>query len=179
MYTPLDAAQYDCYLYVQDKQILLTCENWFSYTYTLFHKEMPENSNFYTTCKGINLTFTTPANPLSPGRLVIRYWPWPGICDKCGREFWYSITFQSFPETLHATNCSWLPSCARWFCPWGPCNSVVRLGRIMGFWTDIASNVAYHGWASHEGVTIRRRDWSFLTLACTFPIKQIGGNAYP
>ena len=140
---------------------------------------MSENSKFRLYCKGFNLPFTTPASPLSPGRLVIRYWPWPsGICDKCSSKFWYSLTFQAFPETFYATNCHWLPSCKGCFCFWGPCNNVVRLEKIMGCWTDIASSAAYHGWVCHAGVMIRRRDWSLLTLANTFPIKQNWGNAY-
>ena len=99
-----------------------------------FIKKCQKIQNFnYITRKGINLLFTTPGNPLSPGRLVIRYWPWPsGICNKCDSEFWYSLIFQSFPEIFHATNCSWLPSCKGCFCPWGPCNSMVRLRRIIG-----------------------------------------------
>ena len=145
-----------------------------------FIKKCQKFKNFsYITCKGINLSFTTPASPLSPGRLVTRYWPWPsGVCNKCGSEFWYSFTFQDFPESFHVTNCSWLSSCKGCFCPWGPCRNVVRLCRIMGCWTDVASNAVHHGWVCYAGVMIRRRDWSFLTLACTFPIKQIGGNAY-
>ena len=146
-----------------------------------FIKKCQKFKNFsYITCKGINLSFTTPASPLSPGRLVTRYWSWPsGVCNKCGSEFWYSLTFQDFPESFHVTNCNWLSSCKGCFCPWGPCRKVVRLCRIMECWTDIASNAVYHGWVCYAGVMIRRRDWSFLTLACTFPIKQIGRNAYP
>ena len=146
-----------------------------------FIKKCQKIQNFnYITCKGINLWFITPASTLSPGRLVIRYWPWSsGIWDKCGSEFWYSLTFQGFHETFHATKCSWLSSSKGYFCPQGPCNNVVRLGRIMGFWTNIECNAAYHGWVCHASVMIRRRDWSFLALASTFPVKQNGGNAYP
>ena len=144
-----------------------------------FTKKGQKIQNFiYVTFKGINLSFMTPASPLPPGRLVIRCWPWSfGIW--WGSEFWYFLTFQGFPETFSATKCSWLSSCKECFCPQGPCNNVVRLGKIMGCWTDIESNAAYHGWVCHTGVMIRRRDWSFLTLASTFPIKQNGGNAYP
>ena len=143
-----------------------------------FIKKCQKIQNFNCiTCKGINLPFTKPSSALSPGQLVIRYWPWlSGIFDKCGSKFWYSLTFQGFLETFHATNCSWLLSCKGCFCPWGPCRNAVRSGRIMGCWTDIASNTTYHG---DTGVMIRRRDWSFPTLASTFPIKQNWGDVYP
>ena len=146
-----------------------------------FIKKCQKIQNFnYITCKTINLLFTTPASPLSLGQLVSRYWPWPsGICDRCGSEFWYSLTFQGFPGTFHAPNCRWLPSYKGFFCPWGPCSNVVRLGRIMGCWTNIESNAVYHCWVCHAGVMIRRRVWPFLTLAGIFPIKQNGGNTYP
>ena len=65
------------------------------------------------------------------------------------------------------------------FCPWGPCNNVFRLGKTMGRWTDIKSNAECQGWVCHAGDKIVRRNWSFLTLASTFPIKQNEGNAYP
>ena len=125
---------------------------------SFFVKKRQKIQNFnYITCKGVNFAFTTTASPLSPGQLVIRFWPWPsGIWDKCGSEFWYSFTFQGFPETFHANKCSWLPSCKGCFCPWGSCNNVVRLGRIMGCWTDIESNVVYHGWVCYAGMLVLR-----------------------
>ena len=178
MYTALDAAL--IYMNMISKYCWPVRTNW-AILLPFFIKKRQKFKNFnYITCKGVNLSFTTPASPLSPGRLVTRYWPWPsGVCNKCGSEFWYSLTFQDFPESFHVTNCSWLSSCKGCFCPWGPCRNVVRLCRIMGCWTDVASNAVYHGWVCYADVMIRRRDWSFLTLACTFPIKQIGGNAYP
>ena len=177
MYTALDAAL--IYMNMISKYCWPVRTNW-AILLPFFIKKCQKFKNFnYITCKGVNLSFTTPASPLSPGRLVTRYWPWPsGVCNKCGSEFWYSFTFQDFPESFHVTNCSWLSSCKGCFCPWGPCRNVVRLCRIMGCWTDVASNAVYHGWVCYADVMIRRRDWSFLTLACTFPIKQIGGNAY-
>ena len=84
------------------------------------------------------------------------------MSDKCGSELRYYLILQAFPETFHATNCSWVPSCKGCFHLWGPCSNVVRLGRIMGCWTNIGSNVAYHGWVCHAGVMMRRRDWALL-----------------
>ena len=86
---------------------------------------------------------------------------------------------KAFPKpSMPPTVAAYLPAKGA-FALWGPCNSVVRLGRIIGCWTEIASNAAYHGWVYHASVTIRRRDWFHLTLASTFSIKQNGGNAYP
>ena len=98
-----------------------------------FIKKCQKIQNFnYITYKRINLSFITPASPLSPGQLVIRYWPWPtGIWDKCGSKIWYSLTFQGFPDPFRAAKSSWLPSCKGCFCSWAPCNNVVRLDRIM------------------------------------------------
>ena len=146
-----------------------------------FIKKCQKIQNFdHITYKGINLSFITPASTLLLGQLVIRYWPWSsGIWDKCGTEFWYSLTFLGFPETFHATKCGWLSSCKGCFCPWWPCKNVVRLRGIMGCWTNIESNAAYHDWFFRAGAMIIRKDWSFLILASTFPIKQNGGNACP
>ena len=61
------------------------------------------------------------------------------------------------------------------FCPRETSNSVVRLGRIKGCWTDIANNVAYSGWVCHAGVTIWRRDWSFLFWQVPFLLRKMKG----
>ena len=142
-----------------------------------FMKKCQKIQSFsFITCNGIDLLFITPASPLTSGRLVIRYWPGPsGICDKCRTKFRYFVTFQDLPENFHATNCDWLTPWKGYFCPWGPCNNVVRLGGIFGYWTDIESNTAHHGWVCHAVVMKRRRDSSFLTLASTLSIKQNGG----
>ena len=148
---------------------------------SFFIKKYQKILNFnYITCKGINLLFITPASLLSPGRLLITYWPWPsGICDKCYSEFWYSFTFKVFLKpSMQPTVVGCFPA-EDFFCPWGPCNNVFRLGKTMGRWTDIESNAECQGWVCHAGDKIVRRNWSFLTLASTFPIKQNEGNAYP
>ena len=154
----------------------LTCKNCWAIFIPFFMTKCYKTQNFsFITCKGIDLLFVKPARPLTPGWVVIWYWLWPsGIYDMCHTEFWYFVTFQGLPETFHATNCDWLPSWKGCFSPWGPCNNVVRLGRIFGCWTDVESNAAYHGWVCHAGV-MRRRDLSFFTLPSTLPIKQRRG----
>ena len=49
--------------------------------------------DFYGASKWINLPWTTPASPLTPGRFVMRCWTFsPGTCHKLGSCFWNSWT---------------------------------------------------------------------------------------
>ena len=115
-----------------------------------FIKKCQKIQNFnYITWKGINLPFTRPASPLSSGGLVIRYWPWPS-----------GICNFDAPSPSKAFLKSSMPPTVVGCLP--AKDSLASEG-LVTMWSD---------WAE-------LRDWSFLTLARTFPIKQNGGNAYP
>ena len=82
------------------------------YTATLIKFFRQKINNVIHRClKRINLSFITPASPLTPGRFVISCWAFsPWMWDKLGSIAWNSFHWQTFPETFHTANLSDLVS---------------------------------------------------------------------
>ena len=101
----------------------------------------------------INFSFTTPANPFTPGRLVIKSCIWSSgtcykLCSPCRNSFWG----QTLPETVQAASlrvllttrgCSW---------SWGLTKILFNWGRSGGSVTDNSLTWLYQGCAGQLGV---------------------------
>ena len=128
---------------------------------------------------GINFSFTTPTNPLTPGRFVIKWCTWSSdTCDKLCSPCRNSFRDQDLPETFRATSLRVLFTTRGCTWPWGFTKMLLNWGRSRGSVTDNSKSWLYQGYAGQLGVIRITSTSSVLTFNRTSPIIEKGAKAY-
>ena len=116
---------------------------------------------------GFNLSPTTAAIPLTPGRLVMRDCVLSsGICED-----------NLFPEYVHARSCKF-PFSTNTLFPWfGIISRLDIFGRKRGFFITIWRSCGYQDCAYNIGVIKIKVAGTIATIFKTQPIRKKGGKA--